>query len=105
MTVKMKLGHEIVHYGKNANSLGRRGWEFIAGSVNQLELNPIVILCWKTKQKCNNPLDELGLPGFELSDLEQGSVVPVLQCLENLKAHFVYNAQAWRATCLGSRGN
>ncbi|CAK8579200.1 unnamed protein product [Lathyrus sativus] len=37
-------------------------------------------------------LDELGLPGFELSDLEQGSMVPVLQCLENLKAHFVYNA-------------
>ncbi|GAU19444.1 hypothetical protein TSUD_76880, partial [Trifolium subterraneum] len=37
-------------------------------------------------------LDELGLSGFEMSDLEQGSMVPVLQCLENLKAHFVYNA-------------
>ncbi|WJX53950.1 hypothetical protein P8452_39889 [Trifolium repens] len=37
-------------------------------------------------------LDELGLSGFEISDLEQGSMVPVLQCLENLKAHFVYNA-------------
>lgn len=37
-------------------------------------------------------LDELGLSGFELSDLEQGSMVPVLQCLQNLKAHFVYNA-------------
>ncbi|CAL5209029.1 unnamed protein product [Lathyrus oleraceus] len=22
MTVKMKLGHEIVHYGKNANRIG-----------------------------------------------------------------------------------
>ncbi|KAK7399207.1 hypothetical protein VNO78_10386 [Psophocarpus tetragonolobus] len=37
-------------------------------------------------------LDELGLSGFELSDLEQGSMVPVLQCLETLKTHFAYNA-------------
>ncbi|XP_027921755.1 kinesin-like protein KIN-14J [Vigna unguiculata] len=37
-------------------------------------------------------LDELGLSGFELSDLEQGSMVPVLQCLETLKTHFSYNA-------------
>ncbi|PNY05869.1 kinesin-4-like protein, partial [Trifolium pratense] len=37
-------------------------------------------------------LDELGLSGFEMSDLEQGSMLPVLQCLENLKSHFVYNA-------------
>ncbi|KAL2342754.1 hypothetical protein Fmac_004039 [Flemingia macrophylla] len=36
-------------------------------------------------------LDELGLSGFELSDLEQGSLVPVLQCLETLKTHFAYN--------------
>ncbi|RZC13532.1 Kinesin-like protein KIN-14J isoform D [Glycine soja] len=36
-------------------------------------------------------LDELGLSGFELSDLEQGSMVPVLQCLETLKTHFAYN--------------
>ncbi|XP_014508699.1 kinesin-like protein KIN-14J isoform X2 [Vigna radiata var. radiata] len=37
-------------------------------------------------------LDELGLSGFELSDLEQGSMGPVLQCLETLKTHFSYNA-------------
>ncbi|KAL9329933.1 hypothetical protein ACSQ67_004936 [Phaseolus vulgaris] len=37
-------------------------------------------------------LDELGLSGFDLSDLEQGSMVPVLQCLETLKTHFSYNA-------------
>ncbi|KAK7318229.1 hypothetical protein RJT34_02928 [Clitoria ternatea] len=37
-------------------------------------------------------LDKLGLSGFELSDLEQGSMVPVLQCLETLKTHFAYNS-------------
>ncbi|XP_061348692.1 kinesin-like protein KIN-14J [Gastrolobium bilobum] len=45
-------------------------------------------------------LDELGLSGFELSDLEQGSMAPVLQCLEILKTHFAFNAareniQSW----------
>ncbi|KAL1326560.1 kinesin-like protein KIN-14J isoform X1 [Arachis ipaensis] len=37
-------------------------------------------------------LDELGLSGFELSDLEQGSMVPVLQSLETLKTQFAFNA-------------
>ncbi|KAK7358615.1 hypothetical protein VNO77_00550 [Canavalia gladiata] len=37
-------------------------------------------------------LNELGLSGFELSDLQQGSMLPVLQCLETLKTHFAYNA-------------
>ncbi|CAJ1937424.1 unnamed protein product [Sphenostylis stenocarpa] len=37
-------------------------------------------------------LDELGLSGFEMSDLEQGSMMSVLQCLETLKTHFAYNA-------------
>ncbi|XP_019424122.1 PREDICTED: kinesin-like protein KIN-14J isoform X2 [Lupinus angustifolius] len=37
-------------------------------------------------------LDELGLPGFDLSDMEQGSMVPVLQSLETLKNHFDFNA-------------
>ncbi|KAI4326954.1 hypothetical protein L6164_019464 [Bauhinia variegata] len=36
-------------------------------------------------------LDELGLPGFELSDLEQGSMLPVFQCLETLQTHFASN--------------
>ncbi|XP_054824248.1 kinesin-like protein KIN-14J [Prosopis cineraria] len=36
-------------------------------------------------------MDELGLPGFDLSRLDQGSIVPVLQCLEDLKTHFVSN--------------
>lgn len=30
----------------------------------------------------------IGLHGFELSDLEQGSMMPVLQCLNNLRLHF-----------------
>lgn len=33
-------------------------------------------------------MDEIGLPSFELSDLEQGSMMPVLQCLSNLRVHF-----------------
>ncbi|XLR58224.1 hypothetical protein S83_008896 [Arachis hypogaea] len=37
-------------------------------------------------------LDELGLSRFELSDLEQGSMVPVLQSLETLKTQFAFNA-------------
>lgn len=36
-------------------------------------------------------IDEIGLLGFELSDLEQGSMVPVLQCLNNLRVHFNSN--------------
>ncbi|KAE9614134.1 putative minus-end-directed kinesin ATPase [Lupinus albus] len=36
-------------------------------------------------------LDDLALPGFELSDLEQGSMLPVLHCLETLKTHFACN--------------
>ncbi|OIW09870.1 hypothetical protein TanjilG_24525 [Lupinus angustifolius] len=37
-------------------------------------------------------LDDLGLPGFDLSDLVQGSMLPVLHCLETLKTHFACNA-------------
>ncbi|CAL0312646.1 unnamed protein product [Lupinus luteus] len=37
-------------------------------------------------------LDDLGLPRFELSDLGQGSMLPVLHCLETLKTHFACNA-------------
>ncbi|KAK6935391.1 Calponin homology domain [Dillenia turbinata] len=33
----------------------------------------------------------MGLPGFEISDLEQGSMVPVLDCLHAIKAHFTSN--------------
>ncbi|KAI4315423.1 hypothetical protein L6164_028235 [Bauhinia variegata] len=33
-------------------------------------------------------MDELEFPGFELSDLEKGSMSPVLQCLETLQTHF-----------------
>ncbi|KAJ7952304.1 Kinesin-like protein [Quillaja saponaria] len=36
-------------------------------------------------------IDELGLPSFEKSDLEQDSMMPVLQCLETLKSHFNCN--------------
>ncbi|XP_028762599.1 kinesin-like protein KIN-14J isoform X2 [Neltuma alba] len=38
-------------------------------------------------------MDELGLPGFDLSRLEQGSVGPVLQYLEGLKTHFASNVK------------
>ncbi|KAF3448569.1 hypothetical protein FNV43_RR09282 [Rhamnella rubrinervis] len=37
-------------------------------------------------------VDELGLPSFELSDLQQGSMVPVFHCLSTLKASFDYGA-------------
>lgn len=36
-------------------------------------------------------MDEMALPRFELSDLEQGNMVPVLQCLKALKASFSSN--------------
>ncbi|XP_023549756.1 kinesin-like protein KIN-14J isoform X1 [Cucurbita pepo subsp. pepo] len=37
-------------------------------------------------------LDELGLPGFEPSVLEQGSIAPVLHCLSTLRASFDLSA-------------
>lgn len=36
-------------------------------------------------------MEEMGLPRFELSDLEQGSMDAVLQCLQTLRAHFNFN--------------
>uniref|UniRef100_A0A2C9WKI9 Kinesin motor domain-containing protein n=1 Tax=Manihot esculenta TaxID=3983 RepID=A0A2C9WKI9_MANES len=36
-------------------------------------------------------MDEMGLPRFVLADIQQGYMVPVLQCLRTLKAHFDYN--------------
>ncbi|KAG7956584.1 hypothetical protein I3843_11G131300 [Carya illinoinensis] len=36
-------------------------------------------------------INEIGFPGFELSDLEQGSMVPVLQCLNTLRVQFNSN--------------
>ncbi|XP_058009656.1 kinesin-like protein KIN-14J [Hevea brasiliensis] len=36
-------------------------------------------------------MDEMGLPRFVLADIQQGYMVPVLQCLGTLKAHFEYN--------------
>ncbi|XP_065858287.1 kinesin-like protein KIN-14J [Euphorbia lathyris] len=33
-------------------------------------------------------MDEMGLPRFVLADIQQGYMVPVLQCLGTLKAHF-----------------
>ncbi|KAM6587845.1 hypothetical protein CsatA_010450 [Cannabis sativa] len=37
-------------------------------------------------------VEELGLPSFQIVDLEQGSLVPVLQCLSTLRAAFDYGA-------------
>ncbi|KAL5551636.1 hypothetical protein UlMin_001812, partial [Ulmus minor] len=37
-------------------------------------------------------VEELGLPSFQLTDLEQGSMVPILQCLNTLRAAFDYGA-------------
>ncbi|XP_062074325.1 kinesin-like protein KIN-14J isoform X2 [Humulus lupulus] len=37
-------------------------------------------------------VEELGLPSFQIVDLEQGSLVPVLQCLGTLRAAFDYGA-------------
>ncbi|KAG8659199.1 hypothetical protein MANES_02G021900v8 [Manihot esculenta] len=36
-------------------------------------------------------MDEMGFPRFVLADIEQGYMMPVLQCLGTLKAHFDYN--------------
>ncbi|XP_024031809.1 kinesin-like protein KIN-14J [Morus notabilis] len=38
-------------------------------------------------------MDELGLPSFEISDLERGSLAPVLQCLSTLRAAFDYGSE------------
>ncbi|KAK6251316.1 hypothetical protein SCA6_005321 [Theobroma cacao] len=39
-------------------------------------------------------MDEMGLPSFELSDLEQGQMMPVLECLKTLRACFNFNGEA-----------
>ncbi|XVE64837.1 hypothetical protein DITRI_Ditri07aG0133900 [Diplodiscus trichospermus] len=39
-------------------------------------------------------MDEMGLPSFELSDIEQGHMIPVLQCLKTLRACFNSNSEA-----------
>ncbi|KAM7257690.1 hypothetical protein ACFE04_013431 [Oxalis oulophora] len=36
-------------------------------------------------------LNEMGLPGFELSDLEEGNLMPILRCLKELEAHFNFD--------------
>ncbi|KAK8266681.1 hypothetical protein V6Z12_D12G262700 [Gossypium hirsutum] len=42
-------------------------------------------------------MDEMGLPSFELSDIEQGHMMPVLQCLKTLRACLVW-------VCVNSNG-
>ncbi|XVF13121.1 hypothetical protein REPUB_Repub08aG0180900 [Reevesia pubescens] len=39
-------------------------------------------------------MDEMGLPSFELSDIEQGHMMPVLECLKTLRACFNSNGGA-----------
>ncbi|XVF52904.1 hypothetical protein PTKIN_Ptkin05aG0055800 [Pterospermum kingtungense] len=39
-------------------------------------------------------MDEMGLPSFELSDIEQGHMMPVLNCLKTLRACFNSNGEA-----------
>ncbi|XVF10601.1 hypothetical protein REPUB_Repub07fG0196300 [Reevesia pubescens] len=39
-------------------------------------------------------MDEMGLPSFELSDIEQGNMMPVLECLKTLRACFRSNCEA-----------
>ncbi|XVE57892.1 hypothetical protein DITRI_Ditri04bG0126700 [Diplodiscus trichospermus] len=39
-------------------------------------------------------MDEMGLPNFELSDIEQGHMMPVLECLRTLRACFNSNGEA-----------
>ncbi|EEF51194.1 kinesin heavy chain, putative [Ricinus communis] len=36
-------------------------------------------------------MDEMGLPRFVIADIQQGYMLPVLQCLGTLKAHFDHN--------------
>ncbi|KAG6634066.1 kinesin-like protein KIN-14J isoform X1 [Carya illinoinensis] len=36
-------------------------------------------------------IKDIGFPGFELADLDQGSMVPVLQCLNTLRVHLNSN--------------
>ncbi|KAL2924729.1 Kinesin-like protein KIN-14J [Bienertia sinuspersici] len=44
-----------------------------------------------TVERFLSSLDNFGLPGFEVSDLEQGSIVQVLECLQGLKSTFNCN--------------
>ncbi|KAL2902589.1 Kinesin-like protein KIN-14J [Bienertia sinuspersici] len=44
-----------------------------------------------TVERFLSSLDNFGLPGFEVSDLEQGSMVQVLECLQGLKSTFNCN--------------
>ncbi|KAK8307201.1 hypothetical protein V6Z12_D03G177900 [Gossypium hirsutum] len=39
-------------------------------------------------------MDEMGLPSFELSDIEQGHMMPVLECLKTLRSCFNPNDEA-----------
>ncbi|KAK8690865.1 hypothetical protein V6N13_074391 [Hibiscus sabdariffa] len=39
-------------------------------------------------------MDEMGLPSFELSDIEQGHMIPVLECLKTLRLCFNPNDEA-----------
>ncbi|KAM7280421.1 hypothetical protein ACFE04_007555 [Oxalis oulophora] len=36
-------------------------------------------------------MDEMGLPSFDLSDLNQGNLMPILHCLKTLEAHFNFD--------------
>lgn len=44
-----------------------------------------------TVERFLSTLDKMGLPGFEVSDLEQGSMIKVLECLQEFKSNFISN--------------
>ncbi|CAO2819870.1 unnamed protein product [Amaranthus hypochondriacus] len=44
-----------------------------------------------TIERFLSTLDRMGLPGFQNSDLEQGSMIKVLECLQGLKSNFSCN--------------
>ncbi|XP_049934156.1 kinesin-like protein KIN-14C [Nymphaea colorata] len=74
----------------------------------QTNVDSLQFAGFSLKQKRENvkkfllAVDDLGLPKFELSDLEQGSMTAVVECLLSVKDHFASNGggQHWRRLSL-----
>ncbi|KAK6921172.1 Calponin homology domain, partial [Dillenia turbinata] len=60
------------------------------GSVQEVgrDEDPSSVLRLENLKRFLAAMDDMGLPRFDMSDLEMGSMKPVLECLFMLKAHF-----------------
>ncbi|KAK6925252.1 Calponin homology domain [Dillenia turbinata] len=63
------------------------------GSVQEVDRDedPSSVLRLENLKRFLAAMDDMGLPRFNMSDLEMGSMKPVLECLFMLKAHFAPN--------------